>query len=107
MKRVDIPLLGSELRIYKKEEREAFGKICEGLGSDWYGCSYDQHIWIGEQRGKRIEGIIAHELTHYVDWLLETRLDMKMPTLESASELRAYIIQHLYPIVLDYVTEEK
>ena len=103
MKRVNLPLLGSELKIYKADEREDFAKVCDGIASDYYGCCYGPNVWIGQEKGKRVEGIIAHELTHFVDWLLETRLDMKPQPLDSTGELRAYIVQFLFPIVLDYV----
>ena len=46
-----------------------------------------------------------NELSHFVDWLIEDRLDTKIQTLDAVGELRAYMMQYLLPIILKYVKE--
>ena len=106
MKKINLPMLDCDLCVFRKDERIGFEGRGVRLDDGDRGCSYDGAVWIGGDEGKRIEGVIVHELSHYVDWLLETRLEMKVSTLDSIGELRAYILEYLYPLVADYIMEE-
>lgn len=101
MKKIKIEIFNEDLRVYLKDEKIEFQKRTGAMVSeDYYGLSCGNSIWIGECKGISTEQIVLHELTHFVDWLFGSRLEMDTGSLWNSTELRAYTMQWLFGRVM-------
>lgn len=103
MKKVNIPIFQTVIRIYNKDERVEFEDATgHKMQEDYYGCCCDGSIWIGENN----IGACYHEATHFADWLIQERLQCKVGgDLWGHTELRAYIVQWVGDKVREYCCE--
>ena len=108
MKRIKIPMFQTTLGVFAPCEKKEFEKkMGEKMPDGYYGLHSGSLIWIGKEKGQPVEGICAHEVSHFVDWFIETRLEMKCKSLEDVTELRSYMIQYIIVKVLEYVRSKE
>ena len=101
MKTVDLPTYNARLRIFKEDELDAFCKRYKVEREENEEClACENGVWIGVVDVERV----AHEASHFVDWLLEIWLECEQGTLMSNKELRAYLIGYVSQKIWDYVS---
>jgi len=100
MKTVNLPTQNARLRIFRKDELQAFLKRYKIEHGSQLCLTCETGIWIGDVNVDSC----AHEATHYVDWLLEDWLECEQGTLASNNELRAYLVGYVTQKVWDYVS---
>ena len=100
MKRRKIKDFNESVYIYRPDEKEKFCKDYDlTIGKNDVGMSCGNGVWIGVVK----VWACAHEVTHFVDWLLEKHLRIPAQTLEATTELRAYMVGNITEDVWDYV----
>lgn len=106
MKRVNIPIFQQHICIYKADEKEKFEKKAGKLPDEYYACHSNDCVWIGESKNVSMQGACFHEAVHFVDWLLEHRLDIKLNgPIWDHTELRAYMVQYIGEKIMEYCCE--
>ena len=100
MKRYRLREFNASLFIYLPEEKERFCKDYSlTIDDDDDGMSCGNGIWIGNP----CVDICCHEVSHYVDWIVDERLRMPAQKLIATTELRAYLVGNLSAVVYEYV----
>ena len=88
VRKIKIDMFNECLRVYMPEE---LGKFCRDydieIKDDYAGCCCGNGVWIGQPE----VWIVAHEVSHFVDWLVEGELRLET-TLAKSTEVRAYLV---------------
>jgi hypothetical protein len=97
MQKIKIPMFQCSLLLYGPDEKKRFEVDArEEMPGDWYGCCKGQYMWIGNETGYEPMAIAVHELVHFIDWVLENRLELVCKTFDDSGEIRAYMMQWLF-----------
>lgn len=92
MKRITIAPFNYEIRIYLKDEQERFERdYNQKVESHELACVSGNGVFFK----KHDTGIIFHEASHLVDFLLQDRLAIPNLNLSDTTEIRAYLIEYV------------
>lgn len=102
MKKLHLAPFDCNIFIYRNDEKQRFIKDYDAVVSATdYGAQKGNGVWLGEY--KDLVGVCYHEAVHLADWVIEQRLCMDQGTLESNTELRAYLTEYIGNAVRKYV----
>ena len=95
MKKFRIDVFDCSFYVYRSDELARFNNdYGVDIGTQSHGVTVGNGVWIGDSSDD-IVGVCYHEASHVVDWILETRLEMKQGDLLGNAELRAYLLEHI------------
>ena len=101
MKKLYIAPFDCCVYIYKTDERKRFAKDYNAeVETNNLAQVIGNGVWVGDHKNKI--GVCFHEAVHLADWVIEDRLCMKQGTLESNTELRAYLTEYIGNAIVDY-----
>ena len=83
------------VRVYSKDEFDRFvsesGVDAESCDQNDHGEVFHNSVWISTNENH----IIVHEAVHLNDWIIGQHLGMDNISLDSTTELRAYMVEYL------------
>lgn len=102
MKKLPFPMFSVTLRIYSRDEVKGFLKQTKLDANEIQGAvamQFENAIWVGVKE----ESACYHEALHFVEWLIEDRLECRFQTLDDSKELRAYLLEYVGAAVRRYI----
>ena len=111
MRKLYIAPFDCTIFVFNYDEADGFTKktgisVVDDGGYTFYARTCGHSVWIGGEKSADRIGMCYHEAVHIVDWILEERLQSTQGTLESNTEIRAYLTEYVGNGIRKYCCKE-